>query len=90
MITTIVIKGQIMGNNILRNKLVRNCIEAKELPFFNHQITYQTKKDAKDAIKLAFKELAADEPDMVDKVGGIEAGKDYIFYDASEAWIESN
>ena len=86
----IVITGQIGGNFKLLSKL--NNGNYREGMFNSKHIYFDTKKEAKQAIKEAYKSLCEDEPQMKGFIGGIQKNKDNtaLYYDASKAEIVSN
>lgn len=90
--TTIIISGQISGNLTLRNKLAGNSIEEKRTMFNGSSLLFNTKKDAVAAIREAYNDLIADEPELKGSMSGIRASKDRteLYYDASKAIMNKN
>jgi hypothetical protein len=86
----IAITGQINGNFTLLSKL--NNGNLKNGMFNSKIISFDTKKEAKKAIKEAYKSLCSDEPGMKGNFGGIRKSQDNtsLYYDASKAEIVSN
>ena len=84
------ITGQISGNFTLLRKL--NNGNLKNGMFNSKTISFDTKTEAKNAIKEAYKSLCKDEPEMKGNLGGIRKSKDNtsLYYDASKAVIISN
>ena len=78
--TTIEIKGQLNGNFKLRNAIDNG--EVKERPFNCYSIFFNTKRDAKKALKDAYKYMKANDHD-VELIRG-----EVLLYDASSASIQ--
>lgn len=84
----IVITGQIAGNNILKTELCGYCNITQR--FYNdYQLTFNSIKEAKSALRLAYASLCLDEPEMKGKMSGIRKSKNgkELYYDASKAII---
>lgn len=77
--TTIIIKGQINGNLNLKNSI--ECDEVKSLPFNNYSLKFNTKKEAKKALREAYKYMKSNDYD-VELMRG-----ESLLYDASLAFI---
>ena len=86
--TQIVISGGVAGNHEILSKL--HSYRIKTPGQFPGTITldYHTKKEAQKDLQAAFKSLCEDEPDMVDRLGGVAMNGDTLEYDASTATIE--
>jgi hypothetical protein len=77
--TTILIKGQLNGNFKLRNSI--ECDNVEKLPFNNYSLKFNTKKEAKKALREAYKYMKANDYD-VELIRG-----ESLMYDASSACI---
>lgn len=90
--TSIVINGQIHGNYVLRNALVRNSMEEKRTMFNGFELIFESKKEAVKTIRQAYNNLVADEPHMKNSISGIRAdrGRTFLAYDASTARLVDN
>ena len=77
--TTILIKGQLNGNFKLRNSI--ECDNVETLPFNNYSLKFNTKKDAKKALRKAYKYMKVNDY-YVELFRG-----ESLFYDASSACI---
>jgi len=84
--TVIKISGQISGNFTLKHAVQTSECADQKTSFNGFYLFFQTKKQAKDALKNASKELKNDEPDFY-KEGGIGFYNDSLSYDASIAEI---
>lgn len=81
--TVIKISGQISGNFTLKHAVQTvSCIDARAR-FYGFYLFFETKKEAKEALKNAYKELKSEEPDF----DGIGLYNDLLSYDASRAEI---
>ena len=84
--TVIKISGQINGNFTLKHAVqTSECVDAKGR-FNSFYLFFETKKQAKSALKNAYRELKNDEPDFY-KDGGIGFYNNSLSYDASNAVI---
>lgn len=90
--TIIRITGQISGNFTLNNAIARNSFASDHGKgmFNSFWFKFDTKKEAKKAIRKAYKDLISDEPEMKGRLSGIRKSRDneQINYDASQAIIE--
>lgn len=84
--TRIRITGQINGNQTILRKL--NQYKSKKDFFADIILDYETKSQAKTDLTNAFKKLSDEEPELINKVGGIFKANDILYYDASKAVIE--
>jgi hypothetical protein len=83
----IVVTGQLSGNNILKSNLSGSHFIQK---FYNdYHLFYNSIKEAKSALLLAYDSLCLDEPEMKGKMSGIRksANNRELYYDASKAVI---
>ena len=83
------ITGQIDGNFKLKNKIQNHEGSNKtESTMFNgFRIYFDTKTQAKNALKQAYKSLVDDYPDMKDRICGVSLFDEMLMYDASKATI---
>lgn len=86
MSTQIRITGQPNGNLEIMKKL--SNYQSKKHHFADIILEYETKKKAVDDLNKAFKKLANDEPEMVNKLGGLTIVNEILYYDASKAVVE--
>ena len=85
--TNIRISGQLAGNNRLHLHLQRNA-DGCECFFHDFILKFRTKKQARQALRQAFKNLKSLEPDFY-RDGGISYKPvNGLWYDASSAKIE--
>jgi hypothetical protein len=80
----ILITGQISGNYKLLHACNTIDSETNKTMFNGFKIVFNTMREARKAIKNAYKELKKDEPDFY-KAGGIGFYNDSLSYDASTA-----
>ena len=84
--TSIIITGQPMGNNTLRNAcMTYECIEEKR-DFFNYELVFKTKKNAVKALSEAYQYLKSDKEDWEASIASYRRGYS-LSYDASRAQI---
>lgn len=83
--TEIIITGQPQGNYTLKSALNSVNCEVKK-HFQDYTIIFNTKKEAKEALKNAFIQLKNEEYDYY-RDGGIDLYNDTLTYDASRAYI---
>lgn len=89
--TTIKISGGIFGNTLLRNRIQNKegVIETNERSFNCYEITFNTKTNAKKAIKWAYESIVDEEPDMLNRISGVELiSNESLKYDSSVAEID--
>jgi len=82
--TQIKITGQVAGNNRLEMHIQPEALKVER--FFNDRIVFfQTKKEARKALRTAYKNLKELEPDFY-RDGGISLVRgELLVYDASKA-----
>ena len=85
--TAIYISGQVSGNFKLMN-VIPGAIERRECIFNSKVLIFQTREQAYHALWLGWLQLRRDEPDSVNRIGGIMyLKKRRLIYDASKAEI---
>lgn len=85
MITSISITGQINGNNTLCRAIQTNNSITTRNQFYGYNITFKTKKEAKQALWNAYKFLKLQEPEFKPGIQYSKHGS--LNYDASKAQI---
>ena len=82
------ITGQVNGNALLRNRIQNaDGVTENNQTMNGYRIYFKTIKQAKQALKQAYKTLIWDEPQMKGKMGGVDLimGGEGLMYDASSA-----
>lgn len=80
------ITGQPNGNFEIMKKL--SNYQSKKNQFSDIILEYETLFTAIDDLNKAYKKLVNEEPEMVNKLGGITIVNETLYYDASKAVIE--